>query len=34
MSNNERKIAIFDLDGTLVNSHLWLGIVKHHLKTK
>jgi len=34
MSNNERKIAIFDLDGTLVASHLWLGIIKHHLKTK
>jgi HAD superfamily hydrolase (TIGR01490 family) len=30
----ETKIAIFDLDGTLVSSHLWLGIVKHHLKTK
>jgi HAD superfamily hydrolase (TIGR01490 family) len=34
MNNNERKLAIFDLDGTLVTSHLWLGIVKHHLKTK
>lgn len=34
MSNNEKKIALFDLDGTLVDSHLWLGIVKHHLKTK
>jgi len=29
-----RRVAIFDLDGTLVTSHLWLGIVKHHLKTK
>jgi len=31
---NERKIAIFDLDGTLVDAHLWLGILKHHLKEK
>ena len=34
MNNNEIKIALFDLDGTLVSTHLWLGIVKHHLKTK
>ncbi len=34
MDNTKNKIAIFDLDGTLVNAHLWLGMVKHHLKTK
>lgn len=34
MSNNENKIALFDLDGTLVKTHLWLGLMKHHLKTK
>ncbi len=34
MNNTETKIALFDLDGTLVNAHVWLGIVKHHLKTK
>jgi len=32
--SNIKKLAIFDLDGTLITSHLWLGIVKHHLKTK
>jgi HAD superfamily hydrolase (TIGR01490 family) len=26
----ETKIAIFDLDGTLVSSHPWLGMVKYH----
>lgn len=34
MSNNENKIALFDLDGTLVRTHLWSGLMKHHLKTK
>jgi len=34
MNNTESKIALFDLDGTLVDAHLWLGMVKHHLKTK
>lgn len=34
MNNAESKIALFDLDGTLVDAHLWLGMVKHHLKTK
>jgi len=28
------KIALFDFDGTLVETHLWLGLMKHHLKTK
>lgn len=34
MSNNKNKIALFDLDGTLVKTHVWLGLMKHHLKTK
>jgi len=34
MINNERKLALFDLDGTLVDTHLWLGIIKHHLKKR
>lgn len=34
MSNNERKLAIFDLDGTLVSNHLWLGVVKYNFKNK
>ena len=34
MNNAERKIAFFDFDGTLVKAHLWLGIFKHHFKTK
>ena len=34
MNNAESKIALFDLDGTLVDAHLWLGMVRHHLKTK
>ena len=34
MNNSIKKVALFDLDGTLVNAHLWLGMVKHHLKTK
>jgi len=34
MNNNFKKIALFDLDGTLITGHLWLGMVKHHLKTK
>jgi len=29
-----RRVALFDLDGTLVDAHLWLGMVRHHLKTK
>ena len=29
-----KKLAIFDLDGTLVTSHLWSGLTKHHFKTK
>lgn len=28
------KIAIFDLDGTLISRHPWLGILKHHLKER
>ena len=34
MNNFTKKVALFDLDGTLVDTHLWLGMVKHHLKTK
>jgi HAD superfamily hydrolase (TIGR01490 family) len=29
-----RRVALFDLDGTLIGAHLWLGLIKHHLKTK
>ncbi len=32
MKPTERKIALFDLDGTLVSGHLSLGLFKHHLK--
>ncbi len=34
MNNLVKKVAIFDLDGTLVTSHLWSGLAKHHFKTK
>lgn len=34
MGNQDKKVVIFDLDGTLIERHLWLGILKHHLKTK
>lgn len=35
MKSQERvKIAIFDLDGTLVSSHLWSGLLKYNLKFK
>ena len=34
MAKSTKKIAIFDLDGTLIKAHLWSGLVKHHLKTK
>jgi len=34
MNNFTKKVALFDFDGTLVDAHLWLGMVKHHLKTK
>jgi len=34
MKQLNKKVALFDLDGTLVDTHLWLGMVKHHLKTK
>ncbi|MDI6602564.1 MAG: HAD family hydrolase [Patescibacteria group bacterium] len=34
MNTSETKIAIFDFDGTLVETNLWLGLIKHHLKTK
>jgi len=32
--SNGVKVAIFDLDGTLVSRHVWLGLVKYHRKTK
>lgn len=31
---NGKKSCFFDLDGTLVTRHLWLGLFKHHLKTR
>lgn len=34
MNSNKKKVALFDLDGTLVASHLWLGILKYHFRTK
>jgi HAD superfamily hydrolase (TIGR01490 family) len=34
MNNAERKVALFDLDGTLVSAHLWLGIVKRSFNVK
>lgn len=34
MNVSESKIALFDFDGTLVETNLWLGLTKHHLKTK
>ena len=34
MNNGEKKLAIFDLDGTLVSGHLWLGVVKYNFKNK
>ncbi len=32
--DNEKKIAFFDLDGTLVSAHLWIGLIKHHFRAK
>jgi HAD superfamily hydrolase (TIGR01490 family) len=29
-----QKVALFDLDGTLVEAHPWVGIAKHHFKSK
>jgi len=34
MNTSETKIVLFDFDGTLVETNLWLGLMKHHLKTK
>lgn len=34
MNTPETKIALFDLDGTLVETHLGLELMKYHLKTK
>ncbi len=34
MENEDKKVVIFDLDGTLIERHLWVGILKRHLKTK
>lgn len=32
--NSERRAAFFDLDGTLVSAHLWIGLIKHHFREK
>ncbi|OIO46648.1 MAG: hypothetical protein AUJ31_01370 [Parcubacteria group bacterium CG1_02_39_15] len=29
-----KKVALFDLDGTLVAAHIWTGLFRHHLKNK
>lgn len=34
MDKDETKAALFDLDGTLVTAHLWVGLVKYNLKNK
>ena len=34
MSKQTKKVAIFDLDGTLVSAHLWLGMIKYYFKNK
>ncbi len=34
MNNPTKKVAIFDLDGTLISAHLWLGMVKYYFKNK
>lgn len=31
---NQKKVAIFDFDGTLVSGHLYLGLLKYNLKSK
>lgn len=33
-SEEIKKVALFDLDGTLVASHVWSGLFKHHLQNK
>jgi len=32
--NQTKKIAIFDLDGTLIENHLWIGILKSQFKER
>ena len=35
MNRQQRvRIATFDLDGTLVSRHVWLGLAKYHFRTK
>jgi len=34
MNDKETKVALFDLDGTLVKAHLWVGLAKYNLKNK
>ena len=34
MKERNKKIAFFDLDGTLVSCHLWLGLLKYYLKRR
>jgi len=34
MNTSETKIVLFDFDGTLVETNLWLELMKHHFKTK
>jgi len=34
MSTNTRKVAFFDLDGTLIEAHLFLGLAKYNFKFK
>lgn len=29
-----KKVALFDLDGTLVGAHAWVGVAKHNFKMK
>ena len=34
MNNNKKKVALFDLDGTLISAHIWTGLFRHNLKKK
>jgi HAD superfamily hydrolase (TIGR01490 family) len=33
-TEQNQRVALFDLDGTLVEAHPWVGIAKHHFKAK